>query len=150
MMIGDRGIGVGSRIKQHLRYGGIWKQDNHARYTTASIINENNTSQTCVYCFQKIQHPKQLIPVEGKTVYRNMKGALHCLNLECPSARNSRGVSGHDKLSALVIAISGITTLLFQQTLPAFSRTISHSNTDFNRKTASFCTRSSILAAREA
>ncbi|KAI8352166.1 hypothetical protein EDC96DRAFT_577465 [Choanephora cucurbitarum] len=111
MMIGDRGMDVGSRIKQHLRYGGIWKQNNHACYTTVSITNENNTSQTCV---------------------------------------NGCGVNGRDRLSALAMAISGFTTLLFQQTLPAFSRTISHSNTEFNHKTASFCTRSGVLATREA
>ncbi|KAI8380052.1 hypothetical protein BD560DRAFT_388277 [Blakeslea trispora] len=70
-----------------------------------------------------------------------MKGAFQCLNPDCPD---------RDKLSALAIAISGITTLLFQQTLPAFSQTISHSNTEFNHKTASFCTRSGVLAAREA
>ncbi|KAI8364943.1 hypothetical protein BD560DRAFT_402526, partial [Blakeslea trispora] len=94
MKIGDRGMGVGSRIKRHLRYGGTWKQDNHARYTTVSITNENYTSQTCVYCLHKLQHPKQLIQVKSKTVYRNMKGAFHCLNPECPSVRNGRGVSG--------------------------------------------------------
>ncbi|KAI8364589.1 hypothetical protein BD560DRAFT_402823 [Blakeslea trispora] len=79
-----------------------------------------------------------------------MKGAFHCLNPECPSVRNGRGVSGRDKLSALAIAISGITSMLFQQTLPAFSQTISPSDTEFNHKTASFCTRSGVLAAREA
>ena len=86
-----------------------------------SMTNENNTSQTCVYCFHKLQRPKQLIQVKGKTTYRNMKGAFHCLNPECPSVRNSRGVSGRDKLSALAIAISGITTLLLHETLSAFS-----------------------------
>ncbi|KAI8384206.1 hypothetical protein BD560DRAFT_385300 [Blakeslea trispora] len=79
-----------------------------------------------------------------------MKGAFHCLNPECLSVRNGRGVSGRDKLSALAVAISGITTLLFQQTLPAFSRIISHSKTELHNKTASFCTRSGVLAAREA
>ncbi|KAI8372191.1 hypothetical protein BD560DRAFT_446568 [Blakeslea trispora] len=122
MMIGDHGFGIGSRVKRHLRYGGIWKQDLHARYMTVCITNENYTSQTC---------------------------AFHCLNPECPSVKNGRGVSGRDKLSALAIAISEITTLLFQQTLRAFSRTISHSNTEFNHKTSSFCTRSGVLAARE-
>ncbi|KAI8380053.1 hypothetical protein BD560DRAFT_444750 [Blakeslea trispora] len=66
MMIGDRGFGIGSRIKQHLRYGGIWKQDLHARYMTVCITNENNASRTCVYCFHKLQHPKQLIQAKGK------------------------------------------------------------------------------------
>ncbi|KAI8375463.1 hypothetical protein BD560DRAFT_464335, partial [Blakeslea trispora] len=90
------------------------KQDNHAHCTIVSITNENSTSQTCVYCFHKLQHPKQLIQAKGKTVYRNMKGAFHCLNPECPSVRNGLRVNARDKLSALAIAISGITTLLFQ------------------------------------
>ncbi|KAI8331647.1 hypothetical protein BD560DRAFT_462614 [Blakeslea trispora] len=150
MMIGNRGFGVGSRIKRHLRYVGTWKQDNHARYTTVNITNENNTSQTCVYCFNKLQHPKQLIQVKGKTVYRNMKGAFHCLSPECTSVTNGHGVSGRGKLSTLAIAISGITTMLFQHTLPAFSRTISPSNTELHNKTAFFCTRSGVLAAHEA
>ena len=81
MMIGDRGFGVGSRIRGHLRYGGIWEQDMYARHTTVCITNENYTSQTCVYCFNKLQHPKQHIQAKGKTVYRDMKGAFHCLNL---------------------------------------------------------------------
>ncbi|KAI8359196.1 hypothetical protein BD560DRAFT_405599 [Blakeslea trispora] len=66
-----------------------------------------------------------------------MKGVFHCLNPECPSVRNGRGISGRDKLPALAIAIPGITTLLFQQTLPAFSGAISHTNTDFDYKIAS-------------
>ena len=31
MMIDDRTTGVDSRIKQHLRYGGTWKQDRKAK-----------------------------------------------------------------------------------------------------------------------
>ncbi|KAI8071170.1 uncharacterized protein B0P05DRAFT_474001 [Gilbertella persicaria] len=46
MMIGDWGMGVGSRIKRHSRYGGTWKQDVHAHYTNVCITNENNASQT--------------------------------------------------------------------------------------------------------
>ena len=61
MIIGDCGFGAGSRIRGHLRHGGIWKQDRHARYTTVCITNENYTFQTCVYCFNKLQHPEQLI-----------------------------------------------------------------------------------------
>ncbi|CEG82306.1 hypothetical protein RMATCC62417_16392 [Rhizopus microsporus] len=33
MFIGDRGIGVGSRIKKRLRYGGTWKQKLHRQET---------------------------------------------------------------------------------------------------------------------
>ncbi|KAI8085638.1 hypothetical protein BDF21DRAFT_241711 [Thamnidium elegans] len=59
MMIGDRGTGVGSRIKGHLHYGGKWKHDIHGKYTPVCIANENNTSQTCAYCYNKLSHPSQ-------------------------------------------------------------------------------------------
>ncbi|KAI8389335.1 hypothetical protein BD560DRAFT_443026 [Blakeslea trispora] len=109
------GMRVGSRIKRHLRYGGTQKQDNHTHCITVIITNGNNTSQTCVYCFHKLQHLKQLIQAKDKTA-------------------NGLNINARDKLSALAIAISGITTLLFQQTLPAFSRTISHFNIGFDHK----------------
>ncbi|KAI8350358.1 hypothetical protein EDC96DRAFT_441214, partial [Choanephora cucurbitarum] len=50
--------GVGSRIRGHLRCSGIWKQDWHARYTIVCITNEIFTSQTCVYCFNKLTHAR--------------------------------------------------------------------------------------------
>ncbi|KAI8330282.1 hypothetical protein BD560DRAFT_416411 [Blakeslea trispora] len=150
MMIGDRGFGIGSRIRGHLRYGGIWKQDRHARYTTVCITNENYTPQTCVYCFNKLTHARSRIIKQDKITYREIKGTFICYNSKCPSARHGRNTTSRDKVSALAIAISGMTTLLFQETLPVFSRTISHSNTELHNKTASFCTRSGVLAAREA
>ena len=48
MRTGDKGKGVGSRTKGHLRYGGNWRQDNHTRYTPVCVTNEDCTSQTCV------------------------------------------------------------------------------------------------------
>ncbi|KAI9248110.1 hypothetical protein EDC94DRAFT_352320 [Helicostylum pulchrum] len=67
MIIGDRGAGVGSRIKVHLRYGGKWKQDIHGKYTSVCITNENNTSQTCVYCYNKLNHPSHAKKIKGRT-----------------------------------------------------------------------------------
>ncbi|KAI8365073.1 hypothetical protein BD560DRAFT_332798 [Blakeslea trispora] len=120
MMIGDRGFGIGSRIRGHLRYGGIWKQDRHARYTTVCITNENYTSQTCVYCFNKLTHARSRIIKQDKITYREIKGTFICYNSKCPSARHGRNTTSRDKVSALAIAISGMTTLLFQETLPVF------------------------------
>ncbi|GAA5796407.1 hypothetical protein HPULCUR_001779 [Helicostylum pulchrum] len=37
MLIGDRGTGVGSRIKDHLRYSGKWKQDIHGNLAIQSM-----------------------------------------------------------------------------------------------------------------
>ncbi|KAI8876273.1 hypothetical protein K501DRAFT_308610 [Backusella circina FSU 941] len=68
MVIGDRGTGVGSRIKGHRRYVGRWKQELHGRNTTMYIKNENRTSQTCVYCFLPIVHPQQRLVIKNKEV----------------------------------------------------------------------------------
>ncbi|ORE12336.1 hypothetical protein BCV71DRAFT_191230, partial [Rhizopus microsporus] len=83
-----------------------WKQDNHARHTTVCITNKNNTSQACVYCFQKLQHPKQLIQKQGGTRYRNMTDTFVCYNPDCPTAKNGHGVSARDETFALAIALS--------------------------------------------
>ncbi|KAL0137715.1 hypothetical protein V8B55DRAFT_1317116, partial [Mucor lusitanicus] len=47
LLVGDRGTGVGSRIKGHLRYGGHWKSKIHGRYTSVCITNEHHSSQAC-------------------------------------------------------------------------------------------------------
>lgn len=59
MMIRDKGLEAGSRIKGHLRYGDKWKHKIHGQYTNVCITNENDTSQTCVFCFQKLSHATQ-------------------------------------------------------------------------------------------
>ena len=150
MMIGDRGFGVGSRIKKHLRYGGTWKQDLHAKYTTVCITSENNTSQTCVYCFKKLSHSKRRVVKENKVIYKEVKGSFVCYNPHCPSLKNGCNTSSRDKVSAMAIAISGISTLLLQDTLPCFKTNFSPSNTEFITKQQAFCTRSAVLAGRGA
>ncbi|CAO3626627.1 unnamed protein product [Mucor hiemalis] len=68
MFIGDRGYGYG--IKRHLKYGGKWKQTIHSRYTSVFISNEYMSSQTCPYCFTKIEHPIRIVEVEGNRMAR--------------------------------------------------------------------------------
>ena len=150
MMIGDRGFGVGSRIKKHLRYGGTWKQDLHAKYTTVCITNENNTSQTCVYCFKKLSYSKRRIVKENKVIYKEVKGSFVCYNTHCPSLKNGCNTSSRDKVSAMAIAISGISKLLFHDTLPCFKTNFSPSDTELITRQRAFCTRSAVLAGRGA
>ncbi len=66
MFIGNRGYGYGSRIKGHRRFGSFWKQKIHSKYTTVLLTNESKTSQTCVFCFSTIVHPKQQVIIKGK------------------------------------------------------------------------------------
>ncbi|KAI9486687.1 MAG: hypothetical protein EXX96DRAFT_627135 [Benjaminiella poitrasii] len=57
MFVGDRGLGIGSRLKGHLKYGGRWKPIKNSPYTSVLITNEHNSSQTCLFCYEKLSHP---------------------------------------------------------------------------------------------
>ncbi|KAL4212492.1 hypothetical protein AB4K20DRAFT_1975853 [Rhizopus microsporus] len=93
-------------------YGGKWKQCMHGMNINVCITNENMTSQTCMYCFSKLGNP-----IHRKTIKKSRK---------------------KDSLPALAIGLSGLCLLLFQETFPELSAKISHCNTEFISKTASF------------
>lgn len=121
MMIGDRGYGTGSCIKNHQRFGGPWKGKLHGRYTTTLVTNEHNSSQTCVFCFKKLSHPHTRT-ADGSIKITN--GAFICLNNSCP---NKFVVVSRDKLSALAIGLAGAAQLIFGVTFPCFDP---HSTTE--------------------
>jgi hypothetical protein len=137
MFIGDRGTGVGSRIKGHLRYGGKWKEQLHSQYTNVCITNEHYTSQTCVFCYSKLAHPTIHKRIKGKSIKARNKGSFLCYNPKCPLVSTSRAVQSRDKMSAFAIGLSGLATVLFGQTFPAFTN-ISHSHTVFIQVTSTF------------
>ncbi|KAK4517512.1 uncharacterized protein ATC70_000851 [Mucor velutinosus] len=142
MFIGDRGLCVGSRLKGHLKYGGKWKPRLHSSVATVHTTNEHKTSQMCMYCFGLTSHPTQTIKAkDGKTKTRSIHGAFLCLNPACVSVLNHIAIQGRDKTSALTIAVSGLSILLFKQPLPVFNPKPSQSNTGIISKTTSFCNR---------
>ncbi|KAI8887784.1 hypothetical protein K501DRAFT_330228 [Backusella circina FSU 941] len=110
MFIGDRGYGVGSPIKGHLKYGGKWKQEKHSKYTPVVITNEFNTSQTCLYCFEKLEHPLRKVQKKDKEeAVRPVNGAFECVNSKCILNMTGRSTIPRDRLSALAIGLSGLT-----------------------------------------
>jgi hypothetical protein len=66
MLIGDGVYGYGFRIKRNIKFEYFWKQKIHSKYTTVLVTNESKTSQTCVFCFSTIVHPKQQVIIKGK------------------------------------------------------------------------------------
>ncbi|CEG83428.1 hypothetical protein RMATCC62417_17350 [Rhizopus microsporus] len=119
MFIGDRGTGVGSTIKGYRRYGGKWKQCMHG-------MNIN------------LDHPIHRKVIKGKNIKTKVKGSFLCRNPDCVLVSNKKAAKPRDNLSALAIGLSGLCSLLFQETFPELSAKISHYNTDFINKTASF------------
>lgn len=64
MFVGDQGTGFGSRIKGFPRYGGGWRPQIHGGYSTVYVTNEYNTSQTCVFCFEKLLNLSKVMTKE--------------------------------------------------------------------------------------
>ncbi|KAI8056510.1 uncharacterized protein B0P05DRAFT_458403, partial [Gilbertella persicaria] len=95
LFVGDQG----SKIKGHRRYGGKWKQKLLGSTSIACITNKYNTSQTCVFSFQKSVHPVNRTEKATRTV----KGTFYGLNKDCISVRNRKATMFRDRLSALAI-----------------------------------------------
>ncbi|KAL7325933.1 hypothetical protein PS15p_208349 [Mucor circinelloides] len=132
MFVGDRGHGVGSRIKGHQKFGGTWKQELHGRYTPTLITNEYNSSQTCLFCFHKLSHPMVAVKDEVKAT----NGSFVCLNAQCPNAYT---VVCRDQVSALAIGLAGLASLLFGVTFPCFDEHPNRVKRDeFNQSALSF------------
>jgi hypothetical protein len=141
MFIGDRGHGYSSSIKGHLRFGGFKKENEHGLSTPTIITNEYNTSQTCIFCFNKLSHP--MSAVDGKV--RTTSGTFVCLHPGCPKAFKP---VCRDKLSALAIGLSGIAQLLFGSTFPCFQeKTTTESRERFINEALSFLHRKQRLGS---
>ncbi|CAO3668667.1 unnamed protein product [Rhizopus microsporus] len=130
MFVGDCGLGIGSRIKGYMRYGGHWKPLKLNLYTSVCITSKHNTFQTCIYYFQKLSHSVQTVYKNGARRLRAINGAFICDNPNCVSVQAKKAVKGRGTLSAMEIGLSGLATLLFNATFPQFDPQVSQSNTD--------------------
>ncbi|ORE05762.1 hypothetical protein BCV72DRAFT_242551 [Rhizopus microsporus var. microsporus] len=104
--------------------------------------SEYNTSQTYIFCFKKLLHPKRsTTDKNGYINLKNVNGAFVCVNPSCPSVKAGQNTHARDNLNAVAIGLSGMATLLLGKTFPQFNRNISPSQTDqFNQLAAAFCT----------
>ncbi|KAI9469779.1 MAG: hypothetical protein EXX96DRAFT_623386 [Benjaminiella poitrasii] len=86
MFVGDRGLGIGSRLKDHLKYGGNWKPVKNGLYTSVLITNEHNSSLTCLFCYKKLTHPVgAMTNKKGEKRLKTTLGSFVCLNPLCLS-----------------------------------------------------------------
>ncbi|ORE15609.1 hypothetical protein BCV71DRAFT_273597 [Rhizopus microsporus] len=132
MFVGDRGYCVGPTIKGHLKYGGQWKSRKNSLYTSVCIINRHNISQTCLFCFKKLQ-------LTENTKLKAVNGTFQCVNPDCPSVLAGKATHVRDSLSAMAIGLSGLATLLFGATFPQFDPKRSPSKTaEFEHFAATF------------
>ncbi|KAI7895025.1 uncharacterized protein EV154DRAFT_477801 [Mucor mucedo] len=86
------------------------------------VMNEHNNSQTY-----------------GSKFLKNVNGSFYCVNPLCPLLSQARSTQVSDRLSDLAICVSGLSTLIFGETLPQFNHKLSGSNADkFTTNAADF------------
>ncbi|KAI9255365.1 hypothetical protein EDC94DRAFT_678391, partial [Helicostylum pulchrum] len=136
LFVGDRGYGIGSRLKGHSRQGGTWKPEKHGLYTSVCIKDEHDTSQTCPFCSGKLFHPARTsYNKSGKKKTKSVNSSFVCYNQECVSVLASKNTHGRDSLSAFAM-------LMFGATFPTFAPNTSHFKTEFfNQKAVAFLNR---------
>ncbi|CAO3646917.1 unnamed protein product [Mucor hiemalis] len=120
--VGDRGTGVGTRIKGYRKYGGRWLENMRGQRGNVCLTDEYRTSQTCVYCFSQLEHPYFIEQKNGKLTKKSTKGSLMCVNLECVTAKYHRSVKSRDALSSLAIGLTGLSMCLLGKPIPHFSQ----------------------------
>ena len=74
------------------------------------------------------------IKFKGRVISKAANGAFFCLNPRCVSVKNYKAVQSRDKTSALAIAVSGFSYMLFNEPLPVFNPYTSQSNGEFFSK----------------
>ncbi|KAI8376195.1 uncharacterized protein BYT42DRAFT_377984 [Radiomyces spectabilis] len=119
-MIDVMGTGVGPRIGGHARCGGKWHKKLASRYNPVTMTNEHQTSQRCVFCYQKIVHPKKTFIKDGKQVQRTVNGSATCINSKCIARLNGFSTFPRDAMSAVAICLAGRTTMEFGRPLATF------------------------------
>lgn len=110
----------------------------HGQYTNVCITNEHNTSQICVYCFSRLDHPSYTKQTRKGKVKSKVKGSFLCCNRHCLLVQNKTAIQPRDALSSLAIGLSGLCNLVFGCTFPCFSLKLSQCNTNFQNLTSSF------------
>ena len=138
IFIGNRGTGIGSTTKEFRRYGEKWKQELHGMNVNVCIAKDSMTSQTCIYCFSKLVNPMPRKTIKDKEIKTKVKGSFLCRDPDYVLVSNKKAIKPRDDLSAVAIDLSGLSSLLSQETFPELSAKISQSNTEFINKTASF------------
>ncbi|KAK3808983.1 MAG: hypothetical protein J3R72DRAFT_505748 [Linnemannia gamsii] len=124
MFVGTAGIGTGSRLGGHLKYGGKKVIEKHALSVPVLMTDENMTSKVCPLCFAILRLVKELRLVNGIEKLVTINGAVQCDNPDCESVRTGYARRGRDSNACVNIALAGFTTVLSddRQPLPPYRR----------------------------
>ncbi|KAL0083580.1 hypothetical protein J3Q64DRAFT_1748218, partial [Phycomyces blakesleeanus] len=132
-------------VKGFGKYGGKWKQNIHGEAVNVCITNECKTSRTCIFCFSPLTNPR--IPGKKKRSYKVNKGTFLCINPRCITVNNRCASKPRDGLSALAIALVGLSSVIFGAAPPPFYNVSQITAEHYTKITSDFCTRRDDFAA---
>lgn len=103
MFVGDRSTGVGSHIKGFRRYGKKLLMEMRGKRGVVYITNEHYTSQTCLICYQKLEHPRRSVKEGSTEKEKKVSGVLFCVSPNCIYIITGYTSETRDALSAMTI-----------------------------------------------
>ncbi|KAF9123262.1 hypothetical protein BGX30_001536 [Mortierella sp. GBA39] len=124
MFVGTAGIGTGSRLGGHLKYGGKKVVEQYALSVPVLMTDENMTSKVCPLCFAILRLVKELGLVSGVEKLVTINGAVQCENPDCESVRTGYARRSRDSNACVNIALAGFTIIMSnnRQSLPPYRR----------------------------
>ena len=104
-------------------------------------ILQMNTRHSKLVCFVLVHShiPKELAKTNQQK--KTVNGAFWCLNRRCISVTSHKSIQSRDKTSALAIAVSGLSSLIFNEPLPVFNPKPSQSYIGILTMINAFCSR---------
>ncbi|KAG9322127.1 hypothetical protein KVV02_008379 [Mortierella alpina] len=97
MIIGDKRIGVGSRIGGHARRGGGTMRRSHRRLAAVGMHDEFKTSKVCAFCWRPTALAGARRVKNGQVQTLRVSGSIECVNPQCVSFRASYTVKAQDR-----------------------------------------------------
>ncbi|KAI8362770.1 hypothetical protein BD560DRAFT_333889, partial [Blakeslea trispora] len=94
----------------------------HIFFVRDCITNEHNTSQVCVFCFEKISHSLRIVEKDGRESLKTINGTSICSNKACVFNLAKQSHKPRDSLSAPSHwYLSGASRLIGKGTLDVFN-----------------------------
>ncbi|KAL7325285.1 hypothetical protein PS15p_207792 [Mucor circinelloides] len=142
LFIGDRGYGINSPVKGHMRCGSAREAKEYSQHCPVIVTNEHNASQTYLFCCSKPSHPQKLVIMKNKQHLCSVNGTSVCTNSGCALRTKDETHKTRDSLSALAIDLAGLSTVILGQPIPSLDLSFSEPKTEkFETLAKAFCTK---------
>ncbi|KAG0220417.1 hypothetical protein BGX33_000092 [Mortierella sp. NVP41] len=108
LFVGTAGVCNGGRLGGHLKYGGNRVIEQHMCSSPVCMIDEQNTSKVCPFCFQHMRLARATKIVDGQRRSVRVNRAVECVNPSCLSFQLGYTKRARDSNASMNIALNGL------------------------------------------